>query len=609
MSKTRIDEVLDRIDELTAENQKNGLTRNELNELAALRAEEKKLSGGNEYELPDRFPVKGKEWDSNVYDTGPKKKSVDQLPLSALGEEEIGRLSAADLESKIRSEYQTYEVPIQYRDALAAANAREGRQAAPTRAKIRTEVTPFQVEDKPPAQPAGAPEMTDDQIIATARAGGVSPDKTIPVEETRDNGVAIARAYDKEFAKARYGELATLINNGSPDEIRTEIMKIEAGPAKDFALNDFCATVLNFCGIADETRRKELLENTVKEYKFLEDTNLTPKQRLENNIAAQGNIRNGRPATAAAAASPYDDQHPARVSYPDPVGYIAPLSAEEQKKLDEELEKKRKEFVNKYKKENPISAKDTAINIGKAATCLGLCVALPGFGFILSGAFLYATKGYGNSHGAKKAEAKAEALQKELEAQRKGQPTRGSFSRNKSESEPHILEAARKVAADEVAELHASEDQLRAARASLEGVNAHQGQGADQQTPPSVTAGTPTEHSGHEGDAPPQTTPPATTPPVEVAGQGGEEAGDEGITDSDSRDYDLADEADEDHGVGPDDAQRMQKSVKAAKKIMAGDADAFVGGVVTAEKDKRFAGAGIQEMPNTPAQKQEGQTV
>lgn len=295
--------------------------------------------------------------------------------------------------------------------------------------------------------------LTDAQIRATANAAGVAEILDPQIEAARRAAAVVTQVQDAKGAAARYGEIVGIIGDGTKDkdEIKLGIDTLNAtkGEVKDFPLNEFLTTINSFLGIEDEADRKNALTQAVSAYQFLADDSLSAEERLEKNIKAQATIL-GEEVTPDRAP---DDQHPA------PVG--TPIKEDAKKKLQEDLEKSRKKFVKDN--ESSVSAKNTAVAAGKAGVCIGLCVAVPGFGILMSVAFLYVTRNYGNDDKLAEKNKKIEDLEKQAAESAKSGAIRPSFRTRAGE-------AAAQVAARQEEELQEEKLRLEAAGVALAGV-------------------------------------------------------------------------------------------------------------------------------------------
>ena len=212
---------------------------------------------------------------------------------------------------------------------------------------------------------------------------------------------AVKAAFDKPQANP----------NDRKREIEAEIDKQDQDN-KDLPFNDFLALLKSLLGIKDEAEQKKSLEAAFNQFSFLSDENLPHNERLAQTSQALGKILGSDNATA---------KKPEVAEQNQPGQQSSPLSDEAKKAAEESILNKRKDFLKKAEIENTVSLKSFAINAGKAATCIGLSVALPGFGLFLSAAFLYATRNFGNNDQDLKAEReKSKRLEEEVQAGRSG---------------------------------------------------------------------------------------------------------------------------------------------------------------------------------------------
>jgi hypothetical protein len=294
--------------------------------------------------------------------------------------------------------------------------------------ELDTNEEPEEIDADTPAPQESQQGLSDDEINKIAKENGIKANLTEEqIAEIRRVGAVAMKMQDPKQAASVYKVIAKLISDSAAAaDIAKKVKEYRDAGVKDYALNDFLGVLESIAGLESEEDRKVGFAKTSKEFAFLADKKLSPEKRIGKSTIALGNI------------TKEEEEQKAEHKEEQKKEEVGKLSKEAKAKIAKDAEANRKKFAEEN--EGSITAGGIAVNLGKAAVCAGLAVALPGFGIFLAAGFLYATKDFGNNS------SKVDELKKELESLKKdGDKSReGGYDKIKKSSplDKYLLEGS-----------------------------------------------------------------------------------------------------------------------------------------------------------------------
>ncbi len=286
-------------------------------------------------------------------------------------------------------------------------------------------------------------------------------------------------------AKVGYQAVQNILSNKDNNQAKlTLILEKQKASPVDFGLSSFFSFIAAMLELDDEKQSEVELAKVMTKFAFLGEDNLSQDKRITKVIEAQRSI-SGEGATEVITTGAQekvqgDDQ-------PSQPQEAPALSDASKKKIQEKITKDREKFLKEAAEGSKISGKAMAITAGKAATCIALSVAIPGFGLFAAVAFLYLTRGVGNDDRSKENELKEKLEQAELRLDgTTGGTSRAGFIRvgqdggyggsSSTEGENHQevgkknnAVASDKVAGNALKDLGAEKTRLEGVKANLQG--------------------------------------------------------------------------------------------------------------------------------------------